>query len=543
MKKTLSEHYPFPEFRPGIKEAMDLIDSKPDARYVLISGKTGCGKSALAVAISRQLNAHIVTATKLLQNQYADTGVFDDEFVLKGKANYNCSHTKDTMVLAPCSSRQTFSVFKRSPLPVLLEGVDINALKTTKELRQCCVERGVCEYYQKKWTLETSRGGVLNYDLVLASDFKHPAIVFDEAHNFVDKIIDHYSFSYQMDYLCNLLGTGLDEPTQHTFKLWLEEIVTVAAQKLSHASSASKANALSSLRDKARSILDDGAMPTDYFVRAENGQVEIKTLQPKKLMHRLMGRFKRIFFLSATIDQRFADVLGLDPAHTLHVDIPSTFKVASRPIVYPKALPNINYKTVLDKKHPAVDLLSTIISHHKDHRGIIHTANYRIMDELKQLFRGENRFTWVDRGMDKADALALHAESANSILVSPSMAEGVDLADDLARFQVVMKIPFPPRNDYLESLEQAIPGWYSLCTRNILVQAYGRPVRSSKDWATTYVLDGSLSLVLTEGIDPYFASAIKRGPVDRLKLLLQSPAKPLVVSSENEGKELDREAS
>lgn len=535
---NLIDHYPFPTFRPGMKEAIQIIEETPEAQYVLVAGRTGTGKSGLAVALARHLSAHIVTATKLLQHQYANTAEFDKEFVLKGKANYLCAHTQDVMNMAPCSSMQRVSIARRK-LPILLSDVDGNTIKAPIDLKKACVKKSLCYYYEKKWALEGSSGGILNYDLVLSTDFKADAIVFDEAHNFIDKIIDHYSFSMSPRHLEKLVRTAITLPTQHTYMDWLNTLLAQVVAQIAMVKESGRAQQLQSLRDKIMAITKVGGSPEDYYVETDNGDIEIKTLKPKKLMQKLMSRFKKIFFMSATIDDKFAEILGLPAESTIKIVVPSTFKIEARPIIWPNDLPNINYKTVLSKDHPAIKMLDEIIHHHKDHKGIVHTANYRIMDELRTIYAKNTRFIWVDRGMEKDKCLMIHAQEKASILVSPSMMEGVDLHDDLARFQVIMKIPFPARTPYMEALEQAMTGWYGLCTRNTLVQAYGRPVRSNEDWATTYVLDSSIKMLINDGIDTFFTQAIKKGPSDRLIKMLQAPAVNLLEVT-NEGKKLVR---
>jgi Rad3-related DNA helicase len=163
---------------------------------------------------------------------------------------------------------------------------------------------------------------------------------------------------------------------------------------------------------------------------------------------------------------------------------------------------------------PQIRLLDAILKNHKD-RGIIHTANYRIFSALQAIYKKNKRFTWVEQGMNKSDALAAHTAQPDSILVSPSMMEGVDLKNDLARWQVIFKIPFPAKTEYVEALESAMPGLYEATTRNNLVQAYGRPIRSEADWAHTYVLDGALKFQLQK-IDSYFAQAVKVGETEKL---------------------------
>ena len=70
------------------------------------------------------------------------------------------------------------------------------------------------------------------------------------------------------------------------------------------------------------------------------------------------------------------------------------------------------------------------------------------------------------------------------------MTEGVDLADDQARFQIIVKVPYPYLGDpQINARRLTDPAWYEWRTALRIVQAYGRAVRSSEDHATTYILD------------------------------------------------------
>ena len=77
-----------------------------------------------------------------------------------------------------------------------------------------------------------------------------------------------------------------------------------------------------------------------------------------------------------------------------------------------------------------------------------------------------------------------------TVLLSPSMTEGVDLKGDLSKFQVICKVPYPYLGDpIVKKRMNKNKGWYGLQTAKSIVQSCGRSVRSSKDTAVTYILD------------------------------------------------------
>ena len=72
------------------------------------------------------------------------------------------------------------------------------------------------------------------------------------------------------------------------------------------------------------------------------------------------------------------------------------------------------------------------------------------------------------------------------------MTEGVDLKDDLSRFQIICKVPFPYLGDKLiRKKMNKWNWWYDLQPAKTVIQSVGRSVRSETDTAVTYILDSS----------------------------------------------------
>ena len=78
----------------------------------------------------------------------------------------------------------------------------------------------------------------------------------------------------------------------------------------------------------------------------------------------------------------------------------------------------------------------------------------------------------------------------NTVLLSPSMSEGVDLKENLSRFQILCKVPYPYLGDpIIKKRMNKRKTWYPLQTAKTIVQSVGRSVRSKDDQAVTYILD------------------------------------------------------
>jgi Rad3-related DNA helicase len=70
------------------------------------------------------------------------------------------------------------------------------------------------------------------------------------------------------------------------------------------------------------------------------------------------------------------------------------------------------------------------------------------------------------------------------------MMEGVDLADDASRFQILCKIPFPYLGDLvIKKRMDKNKQWYPYTTAKSIIQSFGRSIRNEKDYAVSYILD------------------------------------------------------
>ena len=133
-----------------------------------------------------------------------------------------------------------------------------------------------------------------------------------------------------------------------------------------------------------------------------------------------------------------------------------------------------------------------IIPKHLDTKGVIHTHTNKIAKYIL------NHSIYKDEMMSNVHSPGQRAEKfqeffdseAPSIMVSASMNTGVDLKDDLCRWQVICKVPYPSLGDpQIKARTNQDQSWYTWQTAMTLIQTYGRGCRSDTDWCTTYMLD------------------------------------------------------
>ena len=72
------------------------------------------------------------------------------------------------------------------------------------------------------------------------------------------------------------------------------------------------------------------------------------------------------------------------------------------------------------------------------------------------------------------------------------MTTGVDLPDDLSRFQILVKLPFASLGDArVKKKSDLNPMWYRFQMWMTLMQSAGRSTRSETDHCVSYILDAS----------------------------------------------------
>jgi Rad3-related DNA helicase len=135
------------------------------------------------------------------------------------------------------------------------------------------------------------------------------------------------------------------------------------------------------------------------------------------------------------------------------------------------------------------EVVSMLLDQHADVKGVIHCTTYRIAKYLQENVR-TNRFLAHDSS-NRDEILKKHLTCKEpSVLLSPSMMEGIDLADDASRFQLLCKIPYPYLGDLVTKKRmERNKLWYPYTALKAIIQAFGRSVRNDKDHAVSYILD------------------------------------------------------
>ena len=210
----------------------------------------------------------------------------------------------------------------------------------------------------------------------------------------------------------------------------------------------------------------------------------------------LFRKAAKVIMMSATILDfaTFLRNLGIDRKDAVCLALDSDFPVQNRRILY-RPVANMSAKTI----EQALPLVAAEVEHimrkHASEKGIIHTHTYRITRYIVEYLRSRgmgDRILTHEEGVagDRERTVQRHIESKKpTVIISPSMTEGLDLKDDLSRFSIVCKVPYPFLSNYVKARMDRDPEWYAWRTALALQQATGRSNRTKEDWATHYILD------------------------------------------------------
>ena len=223
--------------------------------------------------------------------------------------------------------------------------------------------------------------------------------------------------------------------------------------------------------------------------------------------------YDHIIFMSASIldKKMFSFINGLEDNLTSYYEIPTPFSANNRKIYYMK-IGKMSWSSKEETFQKQIPWIKKILAKYKNNKGIIHTTNYEITEWLKNNIVDERLlFHETD---DRNEILEKHLTSTTpTVLVSPSMMSGIDLKDDLARFQILLKVPYPNiSSNKIKARQKTNSDWYTWKTVVDTLQMYGRSTRSDTDFSDTYILDSNFSDLLKYNshiIPEYMLNAIK----------------------------------
>lgn len=225
----------------------------------------------------------------------------------------------------------------------------------------------------------------------------------------------------------------------------------------------------------------------------------------------LLSRAPAKVLLSATVGgiDAYKENMGFRYLSNKEVEfeiIPSTFDFSKSPIHFLN-----KFKMSFREKETSFQYLKKVIysiceTKFSNQRGMIQTGSYAF---AKQLYNDaplnvKQRMLLYNGSREKTTCIKIHELSDNTILVGPSLNEGIDLPGELCRFIIIMKVPYPSLADKLVKEKMKLfPLWYNSTTSNDIIQGIGRGVRFDGDWCVSYILDACFWKLYLETQDQY----------------------------------------
>ena len=545
------KYFPFDKIR---KEQRDAIEFAIDAyesgkKYVLLEMGTGCGKSATGITIARYMEQHgkktfgednmpltgayVLTTQKLLQQQYLDDfgpGVGRGKNLLlsiKSANNYKCGFYDDQTC---AESRRILSQL----------GKKINGTEFQKHCKG-----GVCPYSIDKQSFIDSPISITNFSYFFAETIyggkltPRSFLIIDECHNVENELGKFIEITFSEKFAKDVLRCKMPAlNNQENIFDWVcngyLSSLKKHIKKLEKTIKTKFSDDIETFGDisKQYELLDKHVCKIDRFITSYDPnnwvvnvikptagkrgmrKFEFKPVDVSKYSNENLYKFGgRVLLMSATVIDKnvFCSTVGLDPNEVAYLRIPSPFSVEKRPIHYIPA-GSMSMKNI-DKTLPSLtEAVRMIIEQHPNDKGIIHCVSFRVAQHLIENINSPRLITHNSENRDQVLQTHITGDKP-TIILSPSMMEGVDLADDASRFQILCKVPFPYLGDeVVKKRMEKNKIWYSYQTIRSIVQAMGRSIRNENDYAISYILDSDWERLYSMNCTMFpkeFSSSIK----------------------------------
>lgn len=512
--KNILDFFPHDKPRTSQITALDWLVEQ-DAKYLLLEAPVGIGKSALALCYSKYLNqprgkSYILTPQRVLQEQYIRS--FDNNIIagLYGKSNYPCYEKNTT-----CDIGSIFKKQKCASCPYS------NAFHTAKEIPNLVLNYKLALTlfgYTKAFDSESQVRNVMVLDEChsveeFLTDFGAPTIYKKRAFEFKAQWPDVKKLTL-MRAVNWLQDEYLPKADKHLLKLQheAEPLLQVDPEELTSDEMKLVRRYVKlgeHIAEYGRFVLQDIDDIAERYVLIYDqqgfGSFRFKQITGARNFKWLLEpHADRFLFMSSTIlnKEGFCSDLGLPTEDTAFMSLGSEFPKENRQVFYvphTKMTANWNSPERTNDRLHMLEGIKKLLEMHKDENGIIHTANFKIsqwlIEELERWPQASHEFIHHNPNSgDDRNAIIKHFQSTNvpSVLISPSITEGLDLYDDIARFAIFAKISFPYLGDQWIKRRLAMSQeWYNRQTMISVIQGGGRIVRSKDDWGTVYILDES----------------------------------------------------
>ena len=524
--------------RDSQKAILDAVQQKLKSGYrkIILSAPTGTGKSAVAMTLAKSYeNSFVVTSSKNLQDQYIND--FEMLVPVKGKSNFPCFKSMEQNGIDlqeyDVAIRQGFSCEKGECEEITKEGKRQNCKfkPRIQAFEEKTFQEIICPYYEQKYSALLADHSVWNYHSYFQTVKYNRGIygeylnrnisIFDEAHSIEDQIIQFVGIEIIKKHIdeCEIRIESYDLSDIKMIVQLIRDIAEFYARKVKEIreSGAYRENPnynrirkldgdyerFARVRSEISSDLGNFIINEPEYKKEEFKSIIIKPLDVSKYVKEFFITPFQIF-MSATINRdSFCQNMGFASEEIAFVDTPrSPFPLENRKVEFLNTA-RLSYKSPIVDENRIWLKIDEILSRHKNQRGLILTSSrVRCENIVKNLsLKNKSRLRICHArnpdGKTQDEVIKEHANSKDGVLISSSLWQGVDLKDNLSRFQIIAKSPYPNYTEkWVESKMERYPLWYPSQTITKILQGFGRSIRSKQDWAITYVLDSAVEPLL-----------------------------------------------
>jgi ATP-dependent DNA helicase DinG len=513
-------------------------------KTIVLSAPTGVGKSILGAVIAEVLErkkgknglcSFMLMGQNVLAQQYMNTfvnkpNVSTGTFVfLKGAGNFPCT------------------ALSASGEPTTAENCALSLFRENDMVDEMAQHCNRCEYQRIKKQKNICRNLITNYSyffidrLYLAqSDFgmlPRTITIFDEAQTLNDLFVEHNSIFFSLKRLKGYheeiaehlpLGNStifrdlkkmMDDLqagkiNDNNYMQYLKVLysiyktASVCAEKeaKSNIRNPKEYNKYTRLKNKYFGLgckIDDllkFQYDNIFEYKKKEQEATVKAIFCGDMFYELINS-DYLLFMSATITKEYlVETLALDPKLIKFVSLAPTFPKESKKVIFWSPM-SLNYKTLQDDK--VVSTLQTrvekIVNKHSSvgEKGIVLTPSFDLTRKICDKLVWTKDYEVFEHRAGEKLAVILHDfkeyTKGPAVLVSPSLFEGISLDDEISRYQVFVKAPYPSLGDKrMKHILDFYPKIYEFITLLKVIQGCGRSTRSAEDYSVTYMLDTNL---------------------------------------------------
>lgn len=446
-------------------------------KFVFLDAPTGIGKSAIARALIEDYGSGMVaTSTKQLQDQYLND--FPEFEKLVGRANFRCR-------IGKCSCGEGY--YKTAP---------------AKGPREYCAR---CPYVIHMAKALNSDMYVANYSslLYIAQGDYRPLLVLDEGHRIEGELMSYLTLQVSQEWVERL---GLDAPDDpeddDTMFDWAEDFMD-ALIGYNEPELQAEVDRITRAFGYMRDTKERHVWIPSYSEQNMKFSVEFKPLKVNRTVSdNLYAKGERVLIMSATLlnPQEISRSTGIAESEYAYFRSDEAYDAERRPVYFSPSSPPIIHSMMEEAMPWLADAIGLLLEEYPDDKGLIHTSSVKLAKYIKTNTDDPDDRLVLAHGRDRLFRYNYHTTSPEpTVLLSPSMTEGVDLKGDLARFIVLSKCPFMSLGDKHTARRAKIDSdWYKTHAVRQIIQACGRGTRDADDSCDIYVLDSKVADLLYE---------------------------------------------